>query len=318
MSFRDLHGSGPKIGGHSAHGGHGSNRQPKQRRDEDSPFERSIKANIQEMQDARNRAIDKLELAERSSNTANVGDYIKKCLEQSRQLSHKTEQEFREWTVHLAGEPVERYRKRFSMEKLQKAFEGEMLQLKEMAQRVVKLQQHNQNSFAATWPRQNTMAGDDDDDFELGLLDDSADAQSQTAMHESVWARLSSEREAGIRRIQTQVSEVNQIFRDFASIVSEQGQYMGSIESQAEAASAGTKQAVQELKKAVDRQKGLRQKVSCLVVAAGLFLCFVILPQLQAMQNHPGTDGVFTTTGMSPVSAASAALLSDNNLQPPG
>jgi len=307
MSFRDLDGSGPKIGCHSAQGGHGSSRQPKHRRDEDSPFEMGIKANIQEMQDARHKAISTLDNAERSSNAANLDDGIKRCLEHSRQLSHKTEKVFQEWTVHLAGEPAERYRKRFSMEKLQRAFEGEMFQLKEMARRAVQLRQRATNTFAANRTAAATaMAGDCGDDFELGLLDDSANAQSQNfaAMHESVWARLSSEREVGIRRIQTQVSEVNQIFRDLASIVSEQGQHIGSIESQAEAASAGTKQAVQELKKAVDRQRGLRQKVSCLLVAAGLFLCFVILPQMQVLQNHPGVNGLLTTTSPDTASAS--------------
>jgi len=303
MSFRDLNSSEPKIGGYSAYSGHGPTRQPKQRRDEDSPFERSIKANIQEMQDARNKAIDKINLAERSSCVTDLGDSIKKCLEHSRQLSQKTERVFREWTVHLAGEPAEKYRKRFSMEKLQRAFEGEMLQLKDMAQRTVQLQRRSKNSSAASRTAAVTAIGED---FEIGLLDDSADAESQnlSAMHETVWARLSSEREAGIRKIQTQVSEVNQIFRDLASIVSDQGQHLGSIESQAEAASAGTKQAVQELKKAVDRQRGLRQKVSCLLVAAGLFLCFVILPQMQVLQNHPGVNGLLTTT--SPDTASSS------------
>lgn len=313
MSFRDLNSSGPKIGGHSAHSGHGSTRQPKQRRDDETPFERSIKANIQEMQDARHKAIDKLNLAERSSNTAILGDNIKNCLEHSRQLSQKTEQVFREWTVNLAGEPAERHRKRFAMEKLQRAFEEEMSQLKEMAQRAVQLQRRTQNSSVASW----TAAGDCDD-FELGLLDDSADAQSQAAMQESVWARLSSEREAGIRKIQTQVSEVNQIFRDLASIVSEQGQHIGSIESQAEAAAVGTKQAVQELKKAVDRQKGLRQKVSCLLVVAGLFLCFVILPQMQALQSQPDTNGPLAGTSIAPDVAATTSADWGNDLRANG
>jgi len=266
------------------------------------------------MQDARHKAIAKLDLAERSSNTAILGDNIKHCLEHSRQLSQKTEQTFREWTVHLAGEPVEKYRKRFSMEKLQRAFEEEMLQLKEMAQRAVQLQRRTQKSTGPSW----TTTREDSDDFELGLLDDSADAQSHAAMQESVWARLSSEREAGIRKIQTQVSEVNQIFRDLASIVSEQGQHIGSIESQAEAAAAGTKQAVQELKKAVDRQKGLRQKVSCLLVVAGLFLCFVILPQMQALQSHPDSNGPLAGTSIAPDVAAATSADWGNDLRANG
>mmetsp|Transcript_41202 Transcript_41202/g.119104 ORF Transcript_41202/g.119104 Transcript_41202/m.119104 type:complete len:285 (+) Transcript_41202:53-907(+) len=284
MSFRDLD-NGPKGGGHA------SKQQPKQRRDEDSSFERNIKANIQEMQDSVRKASEKLEHAQRSFLSRRMGESLDNVLEQSRVISQETEQLFRDWTVHLAGEPTERHRKKFSYEKLQKAFEEEVMHLKEVARRAVTAQQealgaNSVNGSSAMECRSMCdEQGADIDDVEHGLLDDSDSGHQAcrlTTYQEdtTIRNRMAQEREDGIRRIQSQVSEVNQIIKDLATIVQDQGQQMDSIENQAEHSSTSTKQAVQELKKAVDRQRGTREKLCCLLTAAVVVLCFVILPQM--------------------------------------
>jgi len=152
-------------------------------------------------------------------------------------------------------------------------------------------------------------AGDEDDDCERGLLDDSTETRDQACMlaaaqeqDATIRNRIVQEREEGIKRIQCQVSEVNQIFRDLASIVTDQGQQIGSIESQAETTASSTKQAVQELKKAVDRQRGAREKLCCLLATAVLFLCFIILPQMHVLELHPSS-----TAGSSLVAQTNAA-----------
>merc|ERR1712217_232837 len=96
--------------------------------------------------------------------------------------------------------------------------------------------------------------------------------------------RIAQEREEGIRRIQGQVSEVNQIFRDLASIVQEQGTQFESIENQAESSCSNTKQAVTELKKAVDRQRGTRERLCCMLALAIVVLCFIILPHMNVLE----------------------------------
>merc|ERR1712217_368379 len=73
---------------------------------------------------------------------------------------------------------------------------------------------------------------------------------------------------------------MGQIFRDLASIVQDQGVQFESIENQAESSSANTKQAVTELKKAVDRQKGARERLCCMLAVAIVVLYFVILPHM--------------------------------------
>merc|ERR1711870_139773 len=89
--------------------------------------------------------------------------------------------------------------------------------------------------------------------------------------------RVALEREEGIRRIQGQGSEVNQIFKDLASIVSDQGQQFESLENNAHDASSSTREAVQELKKAVAREGVSRERLCCMLAVGILFLCFVVL-----------------------------------------
>mmetsp|Transcript_81209 Transcript_81209/g.181710 ORF Transcript_81209/g.181710 Transcript_81209/m.181710 type:complete len:350 (-) Transcript_81209:7-1056(-) len=294
MSFRDLD-NGPKGGGHA------SKQQPKQRRDEDSSFERSIKANIQEMQDSVRKASEKLEHAQRSFLSKRMGESLDKFLEQSRVLSQETEQLFRDWTVHLAGEPTERHRKKFSYEKLQKAFEEEVGHLKDVARRAVAAQQEalgansvNGSNAMECHSMCDEQGSSEIDDVEHGLLDDSVPQQAchLTTYQEdsSIRNRIAHEREEGIKRIQSQVSEVNQIIKDLASIVVDQGSQIDSIENQAESSSTNTKQAVQELKKAVDRQRGTREKLCCMLTAAVVVLCFVILPQMHMLQFQRGAN----------------------------
>lgn len=282
MSFRDLE-SGHKVQRHS---------QPKQRRDEDSSYERSIKANIQEMQDSIRTAGDHLERAQRGCLSRRVGENLDKFLERSRDLSQETEQLFRDWTVHLAGEPTERHRKKFSYEKLQRAFEEEVGHLKEIAKKAVTAQQEALNAEGGGMECQPVCEEQDAQhgvEEEVGLLDDSVMpevSQLQTQEDTAIRNRIAQEREEGIRRIQNQVSEVNQIFRDLASIVQEQGVQFETIEQQAESASTNTKQAVKELRKAVDRQRGTRERLCCMLAMAIMLLCFVLLPHVHGVYHH--------------------------------
>ncbi|CAK0799467.1 unnamed protein product [Prorocentrum cordatum] len=123
----------------AARSGGQSKLQPKQRRDEESSFERSIKANVQQMQEA----TDQLDSAQRGYLSRRISESLDTALERSRELSQETEQLFRDWTVHLAGEPSERHRKKFSFEKLQRAFEQEVMHLKDVARRAVTTQQES-------------------------------------------------------------------------------------------------------------------------------------------------------------------------------
>lgn len=280
MSFQDLE-TGNRKPGHASKG------QPKQRKDEDSSFERHIKANIQEMQESVRLASEQLGRSQRTGLSKRMGESLDKSLERSRDLAQETEQLFRDWTVHLAGEPTERHRKKFSYDKLEKVFREEVTHLKDAGRRAIAAHQEalaaeGRGTSASLECRSMVEAENAAlSDEEHGLLDDSPEVANM-GQDLAIENRIAHEREEGIRRIQSQVSEVNQIFRDLASIVNEQGQQFTTIEEQAEASSSNTKQAVRELKKTSDRQRSQRERLCCMLAAAILVLCFVLLPHMHS------------------------------------
>lgn len=280
MSFRDLESGETKRL-------YASKPQLKQRRDDESQHERLIKANIQEMQNSVRSALEQLERAQRSHLTKRMSENLDRDLERSRELAQETEQLFRDWTVQLAGEPSEKHRKKFSLEKLEKAFRDEMSHMREVGKRAIAAHQEAmqiecRNNGAALAYECHPVCedqGPNASDEEHGLLDDAR--RTMTAQDSSITNRIAQEREEGIRRIQSQVSEVNQIFRDLASIVTEQGRQFDSIEDLAEESSLNTKQAVVELKKASDRQRSQRERLCCMLAAAILVLCLVLFPHMR-------------------------------------
>lgn len=308
MSFQQDIEGGPR---HGRGGFHSSKQQPKQRRDEDSPWERDIKANIREMQENIRKATDELDSLKRRTMSGGAHVGFQNTMDRSNDLATKTEELFKDWHVHLAGEPLERQRKKFSLDKLQKAFEDELAHLKELGRRVITVQQEAEAakySAAASAGRGGSgalnqrapgggfsvreeasamaSARDDEEDSSIGLLDDANSAhmiQEDLALRQ----RISQERAEGIKRIQSQVAEVNQIFHDLASIVQDQGQQFETIEDQAMASSDATKQAGQELKKTVERSRSSRERMCCMIAAALVVLLLVILPHMQMFSAHP-------------------------------
>lgn len=286
MSFQDLE-SGPRSGGHA------SKQQPKQRRDEESPFEKNIKNNIRDMQDLMRKASDQLDHAQRRVMSSRMSENFQNQIERCNDLSQKTEELFRDWTVQLAGEPWEKHRKKFSYEKLQKAFEDEVAHLKDLGRRALAAQQEAKSAAELPpLPMECTAMCEDqgapspiDDDSAIGLLDDSSNHRQQQE-DAGLRLRVAEERAEGIRRIQGQVAEVTQIFHDLASIVQDQGQQFESIEAQAEQSAVSTKQAGQELKKAVDRSRSTRERLCCMIAVALAVLCLVVLPHVQMFSGH--------------------------------
>lgn len=289
MSFQNL--QGPRGGGHSQ-----PSQRPAPRADDDSSHERDIKASIQKMQEATRECCEHLGRIERGFASKRVREGIDKSLQHCRDLAQETETLFQDWTVHLAGEPAKKHRKRFSMEKLQKAFEDEVGQLKDLARRAV-----------AAQPEFSDRGGGARGASELGPIaaeqtgggDGGGSWASQTTMMQEAAhhaSQIANEREEGIKRIHTQVCEVNQIMQDMASIVVDQGAQLDSIESQAETASQATQDATRELRKASDRQRSSREQMLCLLAAAVVVFFFVIMPHLHSspptILNAPPPDPI--------------------------
>ncbi|KAL3198232.1 hypothetical protein MRX96_014467 [Rhipicephalus microplus] len=74
------------------------------------------------------------------------------------------------------------------------------------------------------------------------------------------------EREQRIRRIESDMLDCNQIFKDLANIVHEQGDVIDTIEGNIESTQHNTGQAVEQLRSAANYQRKYRRKTCCLLV----------------------------------------------------
>ncbi|XP_009767743.1 syntaxin-22-like [Nicotiana sylvestris] len=85
------------------------------------------------------------------------------------------------------------------------------------------------------------------------------------------------EREQGIQEIQQQIGEVNEIFKDLAVLVHEQGAMIDDIGSNVENAHAATAQGRSQLAKAAKTQRSNSSLTCLLLVIFGIVLLIVII-----------------------------------------
>ncbi|RKF57604.1 Syntaxin pep12 [Golovinomyces cichoracearum] len=85
------------------------------------------------------------------------------------------------------------------------------------------------------------------------------------------------EREAEIRNIEQGVTELNELFRDVAHIVNEQGDLLDTIHDNVENTRVDTRGAEQELRSAARYQKKARSKACCLLLVLAVILTIIIL-----------------------------------------
>jgi len=85
------------------------------------------------------------------------------------------------------------------------------------------------------------------------------------------------EREAEIRNIEQGVTELNELFRDVAHIVNEQGEQLLTIADHAENTRTATRGADLELRAASRYQRQARSKACCLLLILAVILTVIIL-----------------------------------------
>jgi hypothetical protein len=85
------------------------------------------------------------------------------------------------------------------------------------------------------------------------------------------------EREAEIRNIEQSVGELNELFRDVAHIVHEQGGQLDIISENVENVTTDTRGANVELRSASRYQKNARSKMCCLLIILAVILTIIVL-----------------------------------------
>lgn len=114
-------------------------------------------------------------------------------------------------------------------------------------------------------------------------------SQQQSQLQEQDQLRLASqdevdfqdslivERESEIRNIEQSVGELNELFRDVAHIVHEQGGQLDTISGNVQNVATDTQHADIELRSASRYQKNARSKACCLLVILAVVLVIIVL-----------------------------------------
>lgn len=84
------------------------------------------------------------------------------------------------------------------------------------------------------------------------------------------------EREDALRQLETDIMDVNQIFRDIGMLVHEQGDMIDSIEANVETASVSVEQGVDQLRQARRSQSKARKKKCILLIVLLVVLAVII------------------------------------------
>lgn len=127
---------------------------------------------------------------------------------------------------------------------------------------------------------ENTGAvGWNPEDDEGQSLIDSERNQRQLQLQEELEfeQEMLQERERRIREIESDMIDVNQIFRDLATMVHEQGETLGTIEENVTVAAANAEEGAQQLEKASQYQAKYRKKLCWLVIILLVIVAVILI-----------------------------------------
>jgi len=111
-------------------------------------------------------------------------------------------------------------------------------------------------------------------DIEAGAANNQSRTQAMIEEEQSI--ELMEEREKAVRQLEADITDVNQIFKDLASMVHDQGEIVDSIEENVESASISISAGNEQLRQAERYQNKARRRKLCLG-ATGLIVLIILI-----------------------------------------
>ncbi|XP_078361119.1 syntaxin-7-like isoform X1 [Oculina patagonica] len=199
--------------------------------------------------------------------------------EQATQRLAKETHSFLKQLPHLFGDlPSDRHQRKIQVKKLEENFTTALNSFQKVQQVAAEKEKEyvsRARSMSAGMPTPNGVGGYSDE-HSLAAHDRTGNG-IQVQAEEEVSLELIEERERAIRQLEADIVDVNEIFRDLATMVNEQGDMLDSIEDNVNVTVVHVEDAKDELNKAKHYQEAARKKkcyilVVLVVVAAALGL----------------------------------------------
>ena len=179
----------------------------------------------------------------------------------------------------IANSDSEQASQKYTQQKLSREFQASGTEFQSIQRRA--LEKERESASAAR------TAFDSTDPSDQPYSDSPSQQQSQVQEQDQL--RLASqdevdfqeslivERESEIRNIEQSVGELNELFRDVAHIVHEQGGQLDTISGNVQNVASDTQHADIELRSASRYQKSARGKACCLLVILAVVLVIIVL-----------------------------------------
>lgn len=167
---------------------------------------------------------------------------------------------------------------RFTQGKLNREFQASLREFQDLQKVALSKQQASAAASRAAL-EDNSATSPSSTPFGQQSLQQQEQEQLRLASQDEVdfQESLIVERESEIRNIEQSVGELNELFRDVAHMVHEQGEQLDIISDNVEGVRADTRGADVELRTASRHQKNARNKACCLLVILAVVLTVVIL-----------------------------------------
>ncbi|XP_028809337.1 syntaxin-7 isoform X2 [Denticeps clupeoides] len=144
-------------------------------------------------------------------------------------------------------------------------------------QKIQRQATQKEKDFVARVRASSSLSSGPDDNF--GGIASPFESQVQPQAQEEAFVegdlQLIQERERSIRQLESDISGINEIFKDLGMMIHEQGDMIDSIEANVENADVSVQSATQQLERAANYQQKSRKKL-CIIIIILVILAVVI------------------------------------------
>ncbi|EHY55520.1 SNAP receptor [Exophiala dermatitidis] len=218
-------------------------------------------------------------LFELTSNISRLSNQLaKRDTERVRERVHDLLEETREGFKEV-GEGVKRVQawpdlnpaQRYTNQKLSREFASALSEFQVVQRRAIEKERASKAALEEATSAQSPSA---EGQQQLQTLEEPRLAQQDEVDYQE---NLIIEREGEIRQIEQSVGELNELFRDVATLVRDQGDLIDAIDVNVENTLTDTRGADVELRSASRYQKAARNKACCLLLILAIVLLIIIL-----------------------------------------
>ncbi|XP_046735551.1 syntaxin-7 [Diprion similis] len=202
------------------------------------------------------------------------------------QIQHYTQQLAKDTSIHLrdlanlasnagSNSPGEQRQQKMQREKLQDEFTAALNSFQSVQRLAASKEKEMVRKAKAN--AGITPFGDKKQETLIELQDNRTQRQiQQQQLQEEQNLRMLEEHEASIRQLESDISDVNQIFKELGALVHEQGEMVDSIEASVERTEVFVSEGAQQLRQASTYQTKLRKKKCILIVIGAVVLSVLI------------------------------------------